>query len=875
MPSSQARKTTPQTTKKTQTTNAEAVKPKMLSVPPPNKVVPDASNRNRALFDMMHRGVVSTSATTKPADKTDYSSVQAMDYDQKVQFLKRPDYNPFQLKDPYDFLNAQMYRWQNIAKNVQAGKYTEDEKKKIADQAYERMIMPYYKATGQTPVSKSMWMQEAYKSGANFNLDDRYKNPYSRGVMHGAYTLGSDFLRAVDTFHNIVGAIVSPPKPITDETWHHSLLKTKDNTSPTGFWDQVREMASDSVVDKFKNKYLPSLSSKALNHNADKLQFLQDLRPNKGFVDRASSMAVEAAPFIATNLLAPEVGGPEDIGLISRFVGKKLAGRITLGALEAGRDGAIYGALTRPYKDKGMAFEDAISWSVGSAVLHLGGSSLVAVGKKVFSSGEKGFSEALSHLSKKGKMIDAGQEEMRPEEVAEVSEAGVAENIAKYGMAGQRAIDNSAAEHILKMESSGMNPEQIMDHERNMLMNGSDADRVMLDSVTRIRSTLGEGKLGELPFEKKADLLARLQGIAANASGKMTKHVETLQAALKQRFTSLSPEKLDQNIQKHILQEVLPSLPKDASPQMIQKAVQDKWGEMVVQAGTWAEEELMKDPFGEAKNAEVARKKATKQLSSPGPVGTVSRTKRWTNTKGEPGVSFSISPAWKVYAKNAVEKSGKQWDSQGIKEWLQDLSDDDFAADLHAYFMPSFLKNAGLYFEHGSVTGGVDHTNLYAFMYNYKNQMPKEYAARLEEEYMHSPKMAHFFDQVPKQQQPQLMRHISLAMWNHIDNLLGSGRFPKERNAFRSTQSDLRNPTEWQKDLFSEREDQERKIISKMYDSTKPAGKAALNTLKVLFAERREAFKADEQAKMRMLSRGITDRIIEDSKGKYEDWGLK
>jgi hypothetical protein len=184
------------------------------------------------------------------------------------------------------------------------------------------------------------------------------------------------------------------------------------------------------------------------------------------------------------------------------------------------------------------------------------------------------------------------------------------------------------------------------------------------------------------------------------------------------------------------------------------------------------------------------------------------------------------------------------------------------------------LKAGNIKFESGKTAEGPDHSNLFAFAWNYRDSMPKEYATRLEELYADAPKMSRFFQQTPKKDQAQLMRRISLAMWNHVDNFLGSGRFPRESNIFRSTQSDLMNPTVWQKELFDERVAAEQKIIDKMYAKDTPENRRASQTMKALFLARKRAFRAGDQEALRETSSAVAAQIVNDSKGKYVDWGL-
>jgi hypothetical protein len=390
----------------------------------------------------------------------------------------------------------------------------------------------------------------------------------------------------------------------------------------------------------------------------------------------------------------------------------------------------------------------------------------------------------------------------------------------------------------------------------------------MLDAVARIRSAIGDKALGSLSKAEKSAVLVQLQTLTENASKRMLKYLPNLQAALRRRVTSLPNDKIDMTLVQHLLPDIMRANP-NASQDQIIEAVKNKLADTLVEAHKYADEQITSDPQGEALKTEILRKDFVRK--NPAPVGWQETTRRTLSKKGEPGVSYSYSPAWLVYAKNAFKTAGKKWTNAEIDAWVKDLSDDDFAADIHAFFLPKFLKDIDLRFEKGNVKGGYDYSNLYAFAMNFKNIIPKQYAERLEEEIMHSPKMSGFYDQInedksltpeqKKQLSLSVVRKQSLAMWNHVDNFLNSGHFPKETHIYRSTQSDMNDPTIWQKQLFNEREAYENKIIDSMFKKDTDANRNARSVIKVLMARRRQAFKQGEQQQFKMISEFIKERL--------------
>jgi len=804
--------------------------------------------------------------------RVDYDSVERMTNAQKLEFLKRPDFDPFKLRNGYDYLNAQMYRWVQIAKNTEAGGYTPEQKTKIAEAAWDRMIGPYYAGEHSNVMTKDEWMKNAYDVGAKYDMDRAYRGGLYTGGSHGTMSLMEDAIQAGRTFTNIIGGalsssfwhdVIKPPEEITDASWQKHLKDEKAHPYQ-GFWHGVREYAEHFNTVKAINKTLDSAS--------DKVEFLQKLRPNKGYIAAATSFTVEAMPWMAAAALpggqeaAIERGGIMGTTQLEAWMGDQYAGRLAAGVTHAARDGFIYGTLTRKEEDKSKNLDDAIDWAVATAALHVGGDALVRVGGKFIPIASDAGAKFMSQMKNYGDMISKKRRLATPSEISEESEAGAAEVISKHGIAGQEALDNHAAEYLTGLETSGLSQEAIFVKEKNMLEHGTAKDRAFLDTVNRLREALKDNKLTELSDEQKTLTLSRMLALRSSAAGKMTKYVATLQEALRQRFVTMPTQQLNKNVMSYLMQDVAKTLPQGASNEQLVEAVKKRWSDLVVEAGTWAEDELEKDPLGEAAKSNKMYQKALTEFNYGKAVGVVSRTRRITG-EGVSGVSYSYAPAWKVYAQSRVGR-GDEWNSENIKKWLDGLSEDDFAADLH-YFLPPPVREGNIHFESGK---GEDHSNLYAFAWNYKDTMPKEYAERLEEEFLNSPKMERFYQGASKEERPKLARKFALGMWNHVDNFFGSGRFPKEQNIFRSTyDSDLNNPTRYQKDLFAEREKQELKIIDQVFKKDTPENRNARNILQVLSSERRKSYRADEQTKMRFGSERIKQVLGAKAKGtRYE-----
>jgi len=1007
----------------------------------PSPLAQRAAAINQAIWTRMNYRPPPTPqpAPSATADTTgvDYSSVDAMKDAKKVEFLKRTDFDPDRLKNPFDMFNSYMYRAQKIIQNMNEGPYSDADKTKILNGIYDRMIMPFYNRTkgemikGTEAPSRKQWLAHAQDFAKEYDINQTYMNSWWSGLAHGSYGLLNEAFQGIKTVNDIVGTAVSPhfwnqfgheffkaPQEITDDSWQKQVEYDRSHPAWNFFKEAEKEGRYWSMFHKVQNW---------ANHNSNEAEMYQRLTPLRTYRAAVTNLAVQAIPFVAVEAATEGLGltgmGGGELQSIGRkalvdWHGSPTAGRVAEAMLHGARDGFIYNSLTRPAKDKAKAVTDALEWGAAGSVLTLAGSPFMFIGGKLIKLGVRGAAsasgdrilgdvaqrfrdeaadasalkgqardykaqqrlerqprvgpeeppevqgpryvdapyrgvvapktigeairrgepvdlpegrtrmpasmeartrqgeisttdpraqyrgippavpespartpdsrpaapvveepaavdQALQEHSNRGKLIDAGREEVPPEVARDVSEAGVAETIAKHGVLGQEAVTQGAMQHILDMESSDRTPEQVRDFERNMLENGSDGDRILLDQVMRIRDAVRDAPLNSLDHQGKVQLVARLQALAHDASGRMTKHVATLQEALRMRFNALPPDTLDANIKRYLLSQM--QLPPNTTPEQAAAAIQKKWGDLVLEAGKAAEEHAVADPVGKAEGAKNARQRA--EDSKPEPLNSrmVARTRRTTGARGD-AVSFSYVPEWVVYAKNAVKKASKNWTPEDIRQWVKDLSEDDFAADLQAFFLPKVLTEGDLWFEKNGVADDRDYTNLYAFAYNYKDSMPTEMAAELERRFQDAPKMNRFFSETRSpREQMGMARRIALTMWNHVDNLLSSGRWPKESNIFRSTATDWVEPTKWMQELFEERDRQDRDVIDKMFSKDTPESKAAHGALTALADDRVKAYNERAEGKTRLLTESIRSAIKKatkaeaDKRVKYKD----
>jgi hypothetical protein len=252
---------------------------------------------------------------------------------------------------------------------------------------------------------------------------------------------------------------------------------------------------------------------------------------------------------------------------------------------------------------------------------------------------------------------------------------------------------------------------------------------------------------------------------------------------------------------------------------------------------------------------------------------TVMKT-RTAGTAANRSVSVVAGQKWLVHAKAAAKKAG----AADHKAWLDDMSHEDFVKETHEFFYPEELKKAGLdFFESGHVKHlGAENPNFLAFMYNFRDRMPKEFQDKLRDEFVHSNKVQKWLN-VRRIDESQLLRYAH-GMKAHVYELLTTEKFkdPNARgevgNIYRSTYGNMVTPTEWQNQLHIETIEKERSLIIEMFKGKPKQKQEALTAYNILAGKRAEAFSKGEQAVRLKLQDDIDQKLIDLSGGGLEKW---
>src|ERR1700735_3207581 len=148
---------------------------------PPQTMPPDQANQTSTIHsttgissrsDAYRAGFVRlgspVSQAQPPAPVNKYHSIHSLQQSDKVEALKNTKLNPNLIEDGYDQLAHGYHLWTVVgAKAQKAGNISFDEQKQIASNFYDQVIAPAYghiykDSGGAEPLSKDLWMRQAY-----------------------------------------------------------------------------------------------------------------------------------------------------------------------------------------------------------------------------------------------------------------------------------------------------------------------------------------------------------------------------------------------------------------------------------------------------------------------------------------------------------------------------------------------------------------------------------------------------------------------------------------------------------------------------------------------------------------------------------------
>lgn len=735
-------------------------------------------------------------------------------------------------------------------------KDTLDEKTRnaAASNYYDKVISPLYNRLGASPMPKELWMQKAFGEALKYDTTNSYHSSVVKGLISG-YAGGMSVLdRIAGTSLNILG-----------NTLHTNLTFLKN---PAAYYDTVRTANQQQQGENFFQKVqenadkvpLYGYIAKHVNELAPNDQFWKDVIPAQGFTEVATSTILEQA--MQLPLYAGIGAAVKAVGLAGQVIpaisnltetlNATAVGRKALPLLFASTEGAVTGAaLTAPGEDwKREAWQSAIGFAAGHAVFSVAGSLLgkaaSSVGRRISAKLgdvlEGADKEEWDQNLKELELGANGQHIMSPQEEREAFKKVFSGYTAVVGKQGMLRVFDEALTHI--GEEEGQSPEKIADIRGALLKQDRAHWTPVLNVAASIQRLMGDGKFSELTEANKSLLKFYFNKLIDEAGAEMPVHVPQVQ-----QMAAKAAEAVEQTPggKASIARKAATLKKADAAAGLNQGKPDSFYTERAtqwyrqknVEGAAKAAMENAKEPVQEVKNVAARRK----DIEAAGTLK--QRSQYYYDKSGKVvGYSLRLGKEYKVYAQRAAKQEG----FGNLRDWFKDLSNEDFVKDLHDWFYPQDLKDGGFFFEHsGRDTGAAP--NFLAFMYNYKDHMPKELESELRERLLDQMKVQKYFN--PKIPEERQLRYYAIQMHNHVDDFLQAlPQHKGEFNLFRSTQSNLLNPTKYQLELHEERIAEERKNLQYMYQKQPEVLKSVLATYDALSAERFKLLKASAKTKM-------------------------
>ena len=816
-----------------------------------------------------------------PPNENKYKSIHTLKDAEKIKALKDTKLNPLLIEDGYDAVAHAMHLWTQMgAKAKAAGNISFDEQKVIADKFYDRVLAPAYghlakDRGGIQPISRELWQKQAYSEALDYKIEDAYTNNWTHSLKNGwnsglaatAHVADKISTMTQNVFTDAVGQWRKEAafRELPDE----ERAKILHGQNPPDWTARMQDIQHQVDADK---KYDENIITRGARWQNDHRDFWAAALPtHEGVLNKATSFVAEQvgqAPIFASMELgtAPLAWAGKATTLTEKLNATP-AGRRIAGYLTAGAEGLAYGMAVRKQEDPGEAWRDMVGFAVFHGVFDVGGLGL----KKLTDVAPEAWKPKLE---KRAQVLDLAQEGNRPATAVEVyndHKVETSNNLMAVGVSGQRAIHVDALHHVHEMENVPRAESRKI--EAQLLKDDPSRWAPVLSAARFVRKLIGEKKLSEIEpgSEEEKFLSSRLGQLVVDSASEMNTNVHGMgEASEAKAIENLKQPSAKNTLQYYINQEQarLASTPGAAgmvTPEMVQKAAIKAYAKDVQAAAETAEKETNADPVTKATNIAERSKppKAARTMKV--------RTKFSTDKYGQPSASYSVVPEYKValkaYAKAAKAKG------QSLREFFTDMSDEDFEQDLSKHFYPKSLRKAEIFFEHQNTREGMQNPNFLGFMYNHISKMPREFGEELEQRFLSTVK-AQAYMKGRQPTEPQLL-YYAKAMHNHVDNFLGSGRWPEEHNIFRSSNEDFFNTTQWQHQLLIEKTLQEQSNLKEMFSGDKKATSLALKT-HAAFAKLRmnEFTQASPKRNSQELIKGYDDIIadLQTHNGEYERW---
>ena len=741
-----------------------------------------------------------------------YHSLNSLHDSEKIQAVKDTSLNPFLFDDPYDGLANSMSRWAQEAP-VFSGK-DDATKTQIASKYYDETLAPLYQKMGAPPLSKDIWLRNAWKTGLSYDPSQAYSGGFFKGALHGEDSAIASTMNAVRSITNVAGL------PIVA---FEDSIKSGDLTGLTGFYNlfvnmhnRVKEdglLTGVSETIEETGERNPTGGSKWMHDISSQQSFWRDVTPARTFTEKASSFVVENAmllPLFGAIGKASELGiglvgkageGVPIIKNLTETLGATKLGQTAAKMLTYGTEGLIFNDLTVDAKDEKDAWKTVLQFAAAGTLFSFAGK---GVSKLVDMLPEGAEKASMSAAEREAELGMQGKRSATPDEYLEAHRREMASNIAAGGMSLQHSIYEEALARVVMTERAPITEAEHIAWAKAQIKNDPAHYKPVFSAVTMIHNYLKERGLMLKDLDPQSrefkGLIEFLHTQANQAAIEMDLHVPEVQQMKGQELledymkTPAGKQEWEQELAKQ--QEAFKEHPGGAekAKKVAEATMLKRRTEAVRKA---AEDKLVTGPENVAKNQPIET--ASRRVESRYDYDKTGRV-----TGYQMGISFN----WNVAADAAARAKGGKNSAKFWQEYVADIAgknDDDvsvahaLADDLRTYFNP--LKDYGLTFEKANTQGG-DYTNFLAYMHSYRSKLPKAVANKLEEVLMNSPKMSKLLGSRPTTAK---IDEFGQAIQNHVDIFTRSKWYKQygQRNVFSSSQPGIHGEnslSKWQRD---------------------------------------------------------------------------
>ncbi len=819
---------------------------------------------------LMQRIAFATPKHPIPTTASKYDSINTMERSQKVEALKDNKLDPTQIKDPYDKLAHAFNLWTELgAKAKAAPNISFTEQRKIAENFYDGMLAPIYANDLKlAPMEKELWMKQAYEQALGYKIENAYGNDWLQSMRHGWNSGLAATARAAHSVTTMLGNGTDDAIALAKQFAETTVKNMQPQRN--GWHDNLADLHNAVANVKHEHTDFGDAVLRGAVVQDENRQFWADAIPSRdGMLNKSTDFVAEqvaqAPVYAAMYLGAKGLGVGGGTSLTERLMSNP-AGRKIVPYLLAGGEGLAYGAAVSKQNDPGEKYRDAIGFMTFHGLFDVGGMGLKKL-SDMFPAGSKQL-ELLKRRQDELELRMDGNKTADPVEQYNMHKKETANNIAVVGIPGQLAIHADAVGHLAETEA--MSRTERVAYEAKLLEEDPARWSPVLSASRYIRQLLPSGmrysELLQYPHSEMATKVREgLNRLVFDSASEMNTLVKDMPEASQQQ----AKKQLKDPSAKHTLEFYVNKVKKDLAKdegaaalltsEHIQAAAEKMYGEDLQKAAQHAEKEAGASKVERANNIGQRVKPAMKIRSE--------RTVSGKNVS----VRYQIEPDYKVRLaehQRAAKKAG-----MGLTEWFRNLSDEDFGKDLSDYFYPKALKKVEIFFENQHTREGMQNPNFLAFMHNYSDSMPKEFADELKSRFVDTAKVQkHIKGQ--NLTEPQL-DYYAKAMHNHVDNFLGSGRWPNEANIFRSSNENMFKSTVYQRELLIEKGAQEIKNLKDAFSGNPKELKSALGIYGKLAGARLEEFdvasqKRNSQEVILSLDDQISDLITANKK--YERW---